>query len=157
VIALAISFLPGCQAQETELEFETIEKRDWFGSYEDHRVISDPRLIFIDGEEDIAQLEKLVSPEALDELDQLDFQQYFAIGLFRDLQPSCGYDTLIERVTWRGDKIFVYGQFWDPNNQMVECAEVKAPYHLVRVQKDAEIGGEIELVLRSRTITPTPP
>jgi hypothetical protein len=148
-----------CGPKETELPFETIEQRDWTG-HEGKQPYSgeEPRLVLVNGRDEIERLEKLVTQEALDQMAILDFGQYFALAVFRGRQPTTGYDIIIERVARRDDKIVVHAQFWEPNpGHYVFKPMVRSPYHLVKVRRDGSVIQETKLVLQSRAVTPTPP
>ena len=156
-LTLSLLYLAACQPQEVDLPFETIERAGSGGTGEYYRG-EQPKLVVITeaGKADV-QLEGLVSQNALDQLAELDFQQYFAIAVFRRCQPSSGYDTIIERVARRGDKIVVYAQFWEPSPWYEVTGEVTSPYHLIKVRGDGGMIRETELILQSRAVTPTPP
>jgi hypothetical protein len=147
-----------CESRETELPFETIEQGDWAG-YGDLESDSIPqtRLVLVTSRDGTAQLEGMVSPEAMDQLARLDFGRYFAIALFRGRQASSGYDTIIERVARQGDEVVVYAQFWEPSPYYAVTDEATSPYHMIKVRRDDGVIQETELVLQSRTVTPTPP
>jgi hypothetical protein len=141
-----------CGSRETESPFETIERSD----YSDYSV-QEPRGVLVTSKEETAQLEDWVSPEAMHQLARLDFEQYFAIALFRGRQASSGYDTIIERVARRDGKVVVYAQFWEPSPYWEVRNEASSPYHVIKVRRDNGVIQETELVLQSRLVTPTPP
>jgi len=137
---------------QTELPFETIERSD-YGDYS----VREPRVVLVTSLQEIDRLEGLVDQRALGQLAELDFQQYFAIAVFRGTQGTSGYDVIIERVARRGDEIVVYAQFWETSPYYEVTMEVTSPYHLIRVRRDDGESQEIELVLHTRMLTPTPP
>jgi hypothetical protein len=151
-IVVILVAMATCGPREIELPFATIERSD-LGDYS----IREPRLILVTAPQEIDQLEGLIAQEALDRLAELDFEQYFAVVVFRGTQATSGYDTIIERIARRGDKIVAYVQFWEPSPHYAVLDEATSPYHLVRVRRDGSALRETELVLRSRTVTPTPP
>jgi hypothetical protein len=151
-IVVILTGMTSCGPKEIELTFETIERSD-LGSYS----IREPCLILITAPQEIDQVEGLITQEALDRLAELDFGQYFAIAVFRGRQATSGYDTMIERVARRGDKIVVYAQFWGPSPHYGVQNEATSPYHLIKVRRDDGVDQETELVLQSRAVTPTPP
>jgi len=151
-IVVILAGMTACGPREIELPFETIERSD-YGDYS----IREPRLILITAPQEIDQVEGLITQEALDRLAELDFGQYFAIAVFRGCQPDSGYDTIIKRVARRGDKVVVYAQFWEPSPHYPVTHEATSSYHLVKVHKDGDVSQEIELVLQSSVVTPTPP
>lgn len=154
LLLLAIALLPGlvaCNPQETELPFETIER------YDLSQYIGPPRVILITTRPETDRLKGLVSQQALDQLAALDFQQFFAIALFRGRQANTGYDTIIERVTRQDNRIVVYAQFWEPSPFYAVNPSETSPYHVIKVNRDNGAIQEAESVLQSRLITPTPP
>jgi len=137
---------------ETELSFETIERSD-LGSYE----IREPQVVLITSQQETSHLDGLVRQDALDQLAQLDFDEYFAIALFRGRQASSGYDTIIERVARRDAQIVIYAQFWSPSPHWGVQAVQTSPYHLIKVRKDNGVSQETETMLQISAVTPTPP
>jgi hypothetical protein len=144
--------MTACGAGETELPFETIERSD-YGDYS----IREPRVVLVTNRQEIDQLKGLISQAALDQLAELDFQQYFAIAVFRGTQATSGYDVIVERVARRGDKIVIRAQFWEPSPHWEILNEVTSPYHLIKMRRDDGVSQETELVLQSPVVTPTPP
>lgn len=135
------------------MPFETIEQGDYSEGYDSLK----PQMVFVISQQQVDLLEGLISQEALEKLAKLDFQQSFAIAVFRGRKPSGGYTTIIERVARQGDKIVVYAQFWEPSPYYEVQQEATSPYHLIRVQRDGYVSLETMLVLQSPLITPTPP
>ena len=151
-ILIVVVAMTTCGLGETELPFETIERSD-YGDYS----IREPRVVLVTSQDDIDRLEGLLSQAALEQLAELDFEQYFAIVAFRGTQATSGYDTIIERITRQGDKIVVYVQFWEPSPDYVVLDVVTSPYHLVKVRRDDDVSQKTELTFQSRIVTPTPP
>lgn len=143
--------LPLISPRGTELSFETIVRSD-YGSCS----VREPLAILVTTRQEIDRLEGLIERGVPNQLVQLDFEQYFAIAVFRGTQATSGYDTIIERVTRRDNKIVVYVQFWDQTVYYPVRSEVTSPYHLIKVRKDDGVSQETELVLKSREIIPTP-
>jgi len=114
-------------------------------------------VVLVTSRQEIDQLEGLISQAALNQLAELDFQQYFAIAVFRGTQATSGYDTVIERVARQGDKIVVYTQFWEPRPDQVILTMVTSPYHLIKMRRDNGVSQETELIFQSLVVTPTPP
>jgi hypothetical protein len=160
LIAMASTCLVSiaCKPQETDLSFETIEKLDW-GGYPGQEPYSavEPRIILVNNQQELEQLDSLVTPQARDELARLDFGEYFVIAVFRGLQGSSGFDTIIDRIVRRGNKIVVYTQFWERSPYYAYTAQETSPYHIVKVHRDSGIVQESELILQSVIVTPTPP
>ena len=152
-IVVILVGMTSCGPGETELSFETIEQYHRSEGYDN----LEPRLVLVTSRQEIDQVEGLVSQESLDQLAELDFQQYFAIAVFRGAQATSGYDTIIERVTRRGDKIVVYAQFWEPRPDQVILTIETSPHHLIKVRRDDGVDQETELIFQSLVVTPTPP
>lgn len=148
----AVLMMTACTIDEIDLVFESLEQSD-LGDY----ALKESRLLLVSTQDDIDQIADLISQSALAKLEALDFEQYYAIAAFRGTQPTSGYDTLIERVTRRGDEIVVYVKFWEPSPHYAVLDEATSSYHLIKVRRDADISAETKLVLQSQTVTPTPP
>lgn len=151
-IIVTLMGMTACETRETELPFETIERSD-YGDYSIH----EPCVVLITNRQEIDQLKGLISQATLDQLAELDFQQYFAIAVFRGTQATSGYDVIVEHVTRQGDKIVIRAQFWAPSPHLEIFNEVTSPYHLIKVRRDDSVSQETELVLQSPVVTPTPP
>lgn len=157
IVAILVG-LTACGPNETELPFETIEQGDRAGHGSPLPYpIQETRLVLVTSREEATQLEDQVSPEAMDQLSRLDFGRYFAIALFRGPQASSGYDTIIERIARQDGKVVVYAQFWEPSPHYTVLDVVTSPYYVVKVHRDDGVDQEIELVLQSQAVTPTPP
>lgn len=141
---------------ERDLPFETIERSDYSEYYQFHPT-EPQRLLLITSAEGASRLTGWVSPQAQQALAQLDYQRYFAIALFRGHFGSSGYDVIIQRVTRWGEGLVVHVQFWAPSPYYAVTAANSKPYHVVKVLRDGGSLQEAELVLESRTVTPTPP
>jgi len=152
-IVVVLIGMTACGPRETELSFETIEQSD----YSDYSTL-ESHIVLVASQDDIDQMAGLIDQVALDQLAKLDFQQYFAIAVFRGLQASSGYDVIIERLVRRNDAITVYAKFWEPSPYWEVLDTETSPYHLVKVHKDGDVvSQEIELVLQSPVVTPTSP
>jgi hypothetical protein len=134
------------------LSFETIERSD-YGDYS----VREPRVVLVMTRQEVDQLEGLISQAALDQLAELDFQQYFTVAVFRGTQATSGHDVIVDRIARRGDKIVIRAQFWEPSPHWEILNEVTSPYHVIKVHRDEGVSQETELVLQSPVVTPTPP
>lgn len=152
-IVVILMGMTACGPRETELSFETIERSD----YSDYSTL-ESHVVLVTSQDDVDRMAGLINQTALDQLAELDFRQYFAIAVFRGLQASSGYDVIIEHLVRRNDAITVYAQFWEPSPYWEVLDIETSPYHLVKVYKDGDVvSQEIELVLQSPVVTPTPP
>jgi len=143
---------PGPSPIPESIPFETIGLEDT-NEYDGRQ----PYLALIASVDDIEKVRGLVSTDALTQLRELDFRRYFAVAIFRGRQGSGGYATIIERIVRRDDQYVVHVQFWGPSPYYEVTMEVTSPYHLIRVRRDDGESQEIELVLHTRMLTPTPP
>lgn len=155
-IVVILAGMTACGSRETELSFETIERNDTYSPEEGYGGL-ELRVVFVTTRQEIDQLEGLISQAALDHLAELNFEQYFAIAVFRGRQPYSGYATIIERVARQGDKIVVYAQFWEPSPYYEVLHTETSPYHLIQVRRDDGVSQETELIFQSLVVTPTPP
>lgn len=155
-IVVTLIGMTACGPKETELPFETIERNDTYSPEEGYGGL-EPRVVLVTTRQEIDQVEGLISQAALDHLAELNFEEYFAIALFRGRQPYSGYAVIIERVARQGDKIVVYAQFWEPRSNQVILTMETSPYHLIKVRRDDSVSQETELVFQSQIVTPTPP
>ena len=70
--------------QEEELPFETIEQTDYSPKYEDR----EPGLVIIASTDEANQLDGWVSPDALEQLREMGYGNYFAVVAFLGWQPT---------------------------------------------------------------------
>jgi len=155
-IVVILAGMTACGSRETELSFETIERNDTYSPEEGYGGL-EPYVVLVTTRQEINQFEGLISQAALDHLAELNFEQYFAIAVFRGRQPYSGYATIIERVVRQVDKILVYAQFWEPRSNQVILTMETSPYHLIKVHRDDGVSQETELLFQSQIVTPTPP
>lgn len=139
------------------IPFETIEVSEGGGVVEKLGPGTGPRLLLLTAPDEIVEIEHNISPQAYAELQQVDFQQYIVMALFRGRKPTTDYQTIIEQV-WRQDnRLLVYAQFWEPSPVSIVGDAVTSPYHLVKVARHDFPSGQPELVLVPIPLTPTPP
>lgn len=135
------------EVREEILSFETI-------SLETYGVAVDfedtfPKLFLLVEPADIAQVEALLTPQDRQTLQEIDFEEYAVIGLFRGREPSSNYDTVITRLTkYYGSTLIVEATFYVPGSLGLSHAVVTSPYHLVKVPK-AQVS---RLELQSRVV-----
>jgi hypothetical protein len=119
---------------ETELAFETIERASDGPRYYTER---EPKLILITSRQEIERLDALVSVKALKRLEETDFEQYFAVAIFRGhFATGCCWVT-IQRVGRRGDQVVLYAEFGEARGPLTQGAI--SPYHLVKVRRDSRL------------------
>jgi hypothetical protein len=126
--------LTSCKYTGTELAFETIEQKSGAGSA--YSAV-EPGLWVISGKEDIANLQA-GSDEAIYRLQEIDYEDFFALIVYQGQRGSGGYDVQIERVTRDGKTINIYAQFHKPKPDEARIDLFTSPYHLVQVEKTGE-------------------
>ena len=143
------TILGGCRGKkEVVLPFETIERADTPGTGEEYEG-EEPKLAIIAEAGKINALEDTVSSDALAQLRDMDFDQYFAVAVFQGWQPQLppppsGVE--IQRISKKRSTITIYAHFHEPAGEVWRPVEI-SPYHLVRVQRGKEMQGEIKFVL----------
>jgi hypothetical protein len=167
LLVVAALLLAGCQLSpvtppaaapptsgETEIPFETV-------ALDEIGVIAglggEPQLILLTSRDDAASIKDWVKPEVYTQLESLNFEQYAVLALFRGLQGSHNYLTIIERITRQDNRLIVYAQFWWPGSAYASAAAMTSPYHLVKLNKRQIPGSPLELALQAHIVTPTPP
>ena len=123
---------------ETALIFETIEQENGAGSK--YNTV-EPGIMVISSKEDITSLPS-GSDEAIHKLQELDYENFFALIVFQGRKDSGGYDVQIERVAPVETTINVYAQFNEPKPNEVITLVATSPFHLVKIQKTGEWGQE---------------
>lgn len=154
LVAHLSCLLAGCTGvpDETELMFETIEKRD----YSKQSMPPGERIIVVNSQQDISLLIPFVSDDAINHLEQFDYEKSFAVGVFRGSKATSGYRVEIQRVVQRNDQITVYAQFMEPGRAAVND-EVTSPYQLVKIYLDSDAEIKIDrMILKQIPVTPTP-
>jgi hypothetical protein len=141
-LPLPLLYLTACQPRESELPFETIERRDWPGSGREWEV-REAGMMIMATSEDLAQTDNLFTEDAQAQLRELDFDAYFAVAVFLGWQGSGHEGIDIERVVRRGDEVSVYVKVGGPRG----TDEETSPYHLVKVRKEGNWDQTIHFTL----------
>jgi hypothetical protein len=135
------TLLPG----EVEIPFETVVlDEDGVAAITDG-----PSLIAVSNSTNAKQLETWVNPEAIQKLEQLDWDADGLLALFRVPGGGCsGLGVTVERLTRRGNDLTVHAFNWWPGRSGA-CAQTSlSAYHLIRVHKaDANLD-ELEIILQ---------
>lgn len=152
VALLVGALLAGCLGPEPqELPFETIEHKAWPETGE-HWANPNPGLVVVTTPEEVERLERFVTVEARRIVRTLDFETYFAAGVFWGWKSSGYRDFQINRVVRRGDEVAIYAQAGSHTGEQ----EVTSPYHLVRVQKVGKWNSDIHFTVHfERAVTQT--
>lgn len=143
VLVAGLMFLIACQPQETDLSFETVERRrDWPGSGKE-REAREPGLIVIAASEDLIQIDTLLTKEVQTQLREIDFSAYFAIAAFLGHQGSGHEGIDVEQIVRRGDDVLVHVQVGNLTGDLMETS----PYHLVKIRKEGNWNQKIHFTL----------
>jgi hypothetical protein len=136
--------------EETDLPFEIIARGDYAGL-----PISTPGMVVITSQDQIGQFEAKADQEVIDQLETIDYDRFFVIGVFSGLQPSTRRGVLIERVFQHRAQIIVQAQFLVPGPYpAIQVAT--SPYQLIKVQKPAGAASGSDFLLETREVIATP-
>ncbi len=135
------------------LPFETLSYEEWGGGYEGQ----EPLLLLITQPAEVERVEPWLAPEVQVALNGVDFTENDVVALFRGVMPSSNYQTKIEQIVLQERRLVVHAQFWEPNPAWESATVHTSPHHLVTIPKIVGQSPQLQLVLRSTPITPTPP
>lgn len=149
---------PTLAQYETDIPFETIVLEPE-GNYYDGTVgFTGSQLLLLTRPEQLTVLEDKVSPEAMTKLRQVDFDKHSVIALFRGVMPTNNYHTVIDRIAYRGDHLWVHAQFFLPRTGSIVTPAYTSPYHLVKIPRlSSPLPVTPELVLQPIFLTPEAP
>lgn len=124
---------PTSQPGETEIPFETLFLDE---SGQNLQLTLEQEVAILNSPNDAIKLQPLVSPEAFQKLQAVNFVEHTVVALFHVDVAGCeGFGVTIERLMQSGDTLIVYANSWRPQFQ---CSEVVpfSPYHLVLVSRN---------------------
>jgi hypothetical protein len=142
---------------EVDVPFETVAVNESGANIDAHVMREGAQLLLLTSPNQLVSTQDQVNPETWSDLQQVDFPQHAVVALFRGRKPSTNYQTMIERITRRNDRLIVYAQFWEPNPAYASAAAETSPYHLVKIDISQLPAQPVELVLQPYELTPTPP
>lgn len=118
---------------ETELPFESIDRGNTVRPYPK----TQPAVAVVTSRQEIEErLDQMASNRALQQLQSIDFGQYFVVAVFRGTKPMGGYSVTIRRVGRRGKRLVVYAELSETPPNFPKAPAAVSPYHLVKVQRD---------------------
>jgi hypothetical protein len=132
------------------LPFETILRSPIGERNERCHATEQPLLFVIAEPSESSGLTNAVMPEALAQVQGLDFERYIAIAAFQGQQPYLLQDPegfTIQRILQEGRVITIYAEVVDTLEIVVQAQLVVSPYHLVKVERGEAVQGELEFVL----------
>lgn len=127
---------PTLQPGETEIPFESLFLDE---SGQNFQLTAEQEVAILRSPNDVIKLQSLISPEAFQKLQEVNFAQQRVVALFHvDVGGCSGFGVTIERLVRTRDILIVYANFWQPPSGG-ECAEegLFSPYHFVLVPKEA--------------------
>jgi len=136
---LLMLLLSACGPQEVELLFNTIEQADYSPKYED----KEPSLVIIASVDEANRLNGWISPEALEQLREIDYKRSFAVVAFLGWQSTGHEGIRIERVVRQGNAVSIYAQVGRPTGE----TRISSPYHLIKIQKTGRWGTNVDFAL----------
>ena len=89
------------------------------------------------------QLDGWVSPEAMKQLYEIDYESYFAVIVFLGWQPTGHEGIRIERTVRQDNTVSIYALVGRPTGE----TRVSSPYHLVKIRKIGRWGTSINFAL----------
>lgn len=138
IASLALFALSACGQGTPTPNFETLSTTESgmgdivFDSLE-------PGIMVFAQPDDIDKLQVNRSPSnAEQELEQLDYSQYFALLALMGRKPTSGYSINITRITVNEDVISIYADFLELPENLAKATIITYPYHLVKIQKNKE-------------------
>jgi len=137
---------------EVEIPFETVARDEYGGSPDFYQ----PELLLLTSLDEATPWKDRVEPSLWGELQQVDFDRYAVIAVFRGFAPSSNYPVTIQRISRQANRLIVQVLFWYPNPYWASTGGT-LPYHLVQVRKDDLPPGTIELVFQAILLTPVSP
>jgi hypothetical protein len=153
-LTLSVLYLVACQPHATEspsvaelplLPFETIERAEVpdTGQYYQGQ---NPKLVVITEVREGNAVGNIISIKAQAQLQNLDFNRYFAAVVFQGIVGYVHPGIMIQRISVEGNVITFYVHVLEPVSNERKTM-ITSPYHLVKVRREEEVQGEMEFVL----------
>ncbi|RIK33964.1 MAG: hypothetical protein DCC55_33950 [Chloroflexi bacterium] len=141
---------PTLQPGEVEIPFETMVLDEEASAMNFEDMDTDPQVFAITTQDDIAEIESLITPESVDLLQEVDLNTHSALVVFRGLQGCSGFGLAIERLRLQQDTLTIDVQFWQPPPNTACSNVVISPYHIVRLDKSLISLDHVQLALHSQ-------
>ena len=138
-----------CQPEETELLFETIERRP-YGSTGKLWRAQNPGFVTVATPDDLAQVNDFFTFDAHAQLQNLDFERHFAVVVFQGFQGSLlgpPFGVEVQKIIKEGGTVKIHAHIYEHVGEVVRRPVQNSPYHLVQVRREEDMRGEIEFVL----------
>ena len=145
------SSCPPLEQGEVELEFETLDRFGFSGGLDFPRegllvVMNDA------GDFSIPNPQYASSKQLQGMIDDLNFDQYFVVGVVRNVSSSGEYYVDINRISQKGRELRVCTYFWEPGQNQPSIPIVSNPYHFVRVTRDPDLETSDTAILQTITV-----
>lgn len=127
LLFLTILGLSACRPKEVELPFENIELYQYSLKYER----KEPGLMIITSAEEANEAGGWVTVDALEQLQEMDYETHFAIIAFLGRQPTGHEGIRIERIVRMNNNVSIFAQI----GRRLGDDVVTSPYHLVKVTR----------------------
>ncbi len=127
LLLLTILGLSACRPKEVELPFENIELYQYSPKYEQ----KEPGLMIITSAEEANEADGWVTVDALEQLQEMDYETHFAIIAFLGWQPTGHEGIRIERIVRMNNNVSIFAQI----GRRLGDDVVTSPYHLIKVTK----------------------
>ena len=115
-----------------EIPFENVALNEWGVN---DKMGQEPQLFVLMTAKDIVKVQPFISNKALKALQQIPWNEYAVIAVFRGVQGCSLYGIGIERLIVERDTLVVNAQFWKPPPNFLCQTVLTSPYHLVKVHK----------------------
>jgi len=138
-LLLLIFIVTACSfQQQSGLSFETIEAEDEMAPSGQHYGEQYPAIAVVATPGEITSLDNWVSSDALERLENLDYESQFVIAVFQGKKPTNQYGVEIEEVLREQDRVIIEARFRERQPDLEAADEITSPYHLVQVQKQGD-------------------
>lgn len=149
LLFLTIVGINACKPQEVELPFDTIEQQSTAGYtvlFEDIQ----PALKIITNPKDVTLLDGLITAEAQQQLQEMDYNTHFAVITFLGQQSTSHEGVSIQRIVRQGNNVSIFIKAGRPMGDPV----VTSPYHLVKVERTGRWNTTVNfaLVIEKKTV-----
>lgn len=136
------------------LSFETIERWDYASGTGKYYMPSEPGLIVVAQSTEAQNLDGILRDPIFQQIEDLDYSQYFVIAAFQGRKHSSGYGIQINQISQVGNVVNIFAQLSEPVPNHEIWPMTTSPYHLVKVHKRGNGGQEItfNLVVENKPV-----
>ncbi len=157
MLQLAPTFITPTPPVAVNVPFETLSLNETGEGVSDRSLTDQLQLLLLNDAAQVMAVEVMVSPDDFKQLQKVDYKRYAVIGLFRGIQGSSNYQTVIQALVHENDRLIVKAELWAPSPYYTSTAALTYPYHLIQIAKADLPNSEVVLQLDPTFVTPTPP